>query len=246
LLGQISGFSWDPGLPPPEAPGPVCGFSCDTCLQLPNCKGRPPDFHGDPGIPPPEAKPILVVGNVGGRPWTFPHNFQDMWESSQWQASNGRGLEGEIAFGSFAHVVLEIVLRAKPELRRTTWFDIVCLFATFGSVGNIKAANIRFFWVTKRSCPPLPSAFGILSLSFFSLSLSLSLSSRLSRLSSQGLEGSEGLQPPSSQQASQHTGSLASLQTSPTRWLAISMAWIWGEGINGISISYIPSRPCPL
>jgi len=101
----------------------------------------------------------------------------------------------------------------------------VCSFATFGSVGNRKAANIRFFWVTNRSpvaFPPIPFAFGI-------FSLSLSLSRRLSRFSSQGLEGSEGLQPPASQQASQHSGSQASLQASPTKWLALSMAWIWGE-----------------
>ena len=91
----------------------------------------------------------------------------------------------------------------------------------------------------------LPSAFSLsvfLSLSL-SLSLYLSLSRRLSRLSSQGLEGSEDLQPQASHQASQHTGSQASLQANPTRWLALSMVWIWGEGIKGISISYIPSKP---
>ena len=171
-----------------------------------------------------------------------------MQESSQWQASNCRGLEGEITFGSFAHVVLEVVLTAKPELRRTTWFDIVRSFATFGSVGNRKATKILLFWVTKRSPVALPyllpsalslsislslslSLFFFLSLSFslsLFLSLSLSLSRRLSRLSSQALEGSEGLQPQASQQASKHTGSQVSLQGSPPRWLALPMAWIWG------------------
>jgi len=98
-----------------------------------------------------------------------------MQESSQWQASNYRGFEGEITFGSFAHVVLEIELIAKPELRRTTWFDICLFVCNIWSVGNRKAANIRFSWVTKRSpvaFAPLPFAFGILSLS---LSPSLSL-----------------------------------------------------------------------
>ena len=95
-----------------------------------------------------------------------------MQESSQWQASNCRGLEGEITFGSFAHVVLEIVLAAKPELRRTTWFDIVRFFATFGSVGNRTAAKLSSLWVTKSS----PIAFPYLLPSAFSLSLSLSLS----------------------------------------------------------------------
>jgi hypothetical protein len=43
--GQSSGFSWDPGSQPPETPGPVCVFSCDTCFQPPNCCAGFLNFH---------------------------------------------------------------------------------------------------------------------------------------------------------------------------------------------------------
>jgi len=101
-----------------------------------------------------------------------------MQESSQWQASiRSRGLEGEITFGSVAHVVLEILLTAKPELRRTTWIDIVRVCCNTWVQRQQKSCQnpILLGDQKKPSCPPLPFAFGIISL-FLSLFLSLSLS----------------------------------------------------------------------
>jgi hypothetical protein len=72
LLCKLPDFSWDPGLEPPEAPGPVCEFLCDTRLQPPECLGRLSDFHGILAFSlrakVPGQAPILVVRNVGVRP----------------------------------------------------------------------------------------------------------------------------------------------------------------------------------
>jgi hypothetical protein len=61
IVGAGFLISWDLGLPPPEAPRPVCGFSCDTCLRPPNCWGRLPDFMG---------------------PWPSSHRGESAWASS--------------------------------------------------------------------------------------------------------------------------------------------------------------------
>jgi hypothetical protein len=46
VQGRLPHFHGTLAFSPPEVPGPVCGFSCDTCFQPPKCWGGLPDFHG--------------------------------------------------------------------------------------------------------------------------------------------------------------------------------------------------------
>jgi hypothetical protein len=78
LQSGRAGFwiSWDFGLQPPEAPGPVCGILCDTCLQPPECLGKLFDLHGTLAFSlrakVPGQASIVLVGNVGVRHSAFP------------------------------------------------------------------------------------------------------------------------------------------------------------------------------